>query len=329
MSRHNDRYEVFIITHIDEDHVGGALSLLDDFNLRDRVPHIWFNGYVHCESGGNVLGPISGEQLTERIVEGPFYWNRQPGAASKPSPFQPPASHEVGGPIVIPSSGDLPCIDLPGNAKIVLLSPTGPTLKALALKWKARAIEAGLVAGKGAPGHTVGPKAKDRVVDPLPDPLNHDRLLNLAKVRKKDSSLTNKSSIAFVLEYDTNRVLFAADAHAPVLAEGLKRYARRIGEPRPRIELVKLAHHGSNKNVSPTLLDLIDCQRFLISTNGDIFSHPDDAAIAKVMTTRPEPVTFYCNYRTVRTAPWEQRGPAVGATFVFPDSEDTVLTGTA
>ena len=66
------------------------------------------------------------------------------------------------------------------------------------------------------------------------------------------------------------------------------------------------------------MLGLIDCQRWLISTNGDNFAHPDDAAIAKVIRSSTEPVTFYCNYRTPRTAPWEALGPGVGATFVFP-----------
>jgi hypothetical protein len=103
-----------------------------------------------------------------------------------------------------------------------------------------------------------------------------------------------------------------------VLTEGLERYATRVGEPRPRIDLVKLSHHGSNANVSMKMLALIDCRRWLISTNGDNFAHPDDAAIAKVITAANEPVTFFCNYRTARTIPWEEQGPAVGATFTFP-----------
>jgi hypothetical protein len=29
-------------------------------------------------------------------------------------------------------------------------------------------------------------------------------------------------------------------------------------------------------------------------------------------------VTFFCNYRTMRTAAWGEHGPGVGATFKFP-----------
>jgi hypothetical protein len=57
-----------------------------------------------------VLGPINGEQLTKRIVEGGFHWNHG---------FTPKASNDVGGSVVVPSNGELPCIDLPGRARVV------------------------------------------------------------------------------------------------------------------------------------------------------------------------------------------------------------------
>ncbi|MFC0682799.1 ComEC/Rec2 family competence protein [Lysobacter korlensis] len=305
MRRRRDKYEVFVVTHVDEDHIGGAISLLDDGNLNQRIDQVWFNGYVHCTSGGNVLGPLNGEQLTYRIARGGFHWNEG---------FMPRKSVDVGGPVVVPSAGDLPSFDLPGGATVVLLSPTGPKLRAMAKKWVKVVKEAGL----GDAGHTSIPTPRDRTFDPLPDALDFDAIAKLAAKRASDRSPANATSIAFVLEYDGKRVLFAADAYASILTDSMRRYAERVGEARPRIDLVKLAHHGSNANISLELLGLIDCRRWLVSTNGDNFAHPDDAAIAKVIVSAGAPVTFYCNYRTARTIPWEERGQAVGAAFLFP-----------
>jgi hypothetical protein len=318
--RDGDRYEIFVVTHVDEDHIGGAIALLDDPDLRSRVRDVWFNGFVHCESGGNVLGPVNGEQLTKRIVEGPFRWNRG---------FTPKASKHVGGPIVLPSDGDLRSIGLPGGARVVLLSPSGLKLKAMAQKWKEVVTKAGLTPGGGTPGHTWGVAPRAPVFEPLPDPLDRDAVIQLAAKNSTDGSRANGSSIAFVLEYGDKRVLFGADAHASVLARALKRYARRVSETRPRFDLVKLSHHGSNANLSTGMLQLIDCRRFLVSTNGENFSHPDHSAIAKVIRASDGPVTFYCNYRTVRTEPWAKKGPAVGATFKFPKTTQHFIRVTA
>ena len=143
-------------------------------------------------------------------------------------------------------------------------------------------------------GHTTSPTPRDRTADPLPDPLDHDAVVRLAAKNKTDSSKANGSSIAFIVEYDDKRVLFGADAHPQPLVDALDA-PRPTGERRVRIDLFKLSHHGSNANVSTELIEVIDTG-WLISTNGDNFAHPDDAAIAKVITTSDGPVTFFCNY---------------------------------
>ena len=94
--------------------------------------------------------------------------------------------------------------------------------------------------------------------------------------------------------------------------------AERVGQARPHMDLVKLSHRGSNANVSTAMLDLIDCQRFLISPMVINSAHPNDAAIAKVIMSSDRPVTFFCNCNTARTQPWAARGLGVGATFSKP-----------
>lgn len=307
--RRKDRYEVFIVTHVDEDHIGGSISLLDDPDLKHRLDHVWFNGFIHCSDGGNVLGPVHGEQLTSRIVEGGFRWN---------DPFPNPSSPAAGGPAVVPSAGDLPTFDLPGGAKVVLLSPTGPKLKKMAKVWKTKVEEAHLVAGHGDADHAGAFPPHDQHVVELPIVIGRAELELAASETERDGSEANGSSIAFVLEFGNKRLLLGADAHADVLAANLARYGQMKGEARPRIDVVKLSHHGSGANLSSALVAAIDTRRYLISSNGDNFGHPDDSAIARAILGSSGPVTFWCNYASKRTGPWVQRGAAVGATFVLP-----------
>lgn len=308
----NKAFEALVVTHVDEDHIGGALQLLDDFHLSQRIYNIWFNGFVHCKRGGSVLGPVDGERLTLRIREGEFKWN-------DPKLFPDQVSDDVGGPAVVPTRGELPRIELPGGAVVHLLSPTGAKLKRMAKTWEDVVLAAGLVAGEGTPLEARTPPAFRKVVEPLPDVLTPEVLEELGAPTRSDGAAANGSSIAFIVEYNGQRALLGADAHPGVLLRSLNRFKKSTGESRVRFDLVKLPHHASKSNVTTRLIEAIDAERYLVSTNGDNFGHPDHAALARTILASARPPTFYCNYRNDLTTPWAERASAVGATFVLPE----------
>ena len=311
LRRRDSRYEVFVVTHVDEDHVGGALALLDDPDLRSRVEAVWFNGYVHCEAGGSVLGPIHGEQLTKRIADGGYRWN--PGFPGAPAPG-------TGGPVVVGSSRPLPVVDLPGGARAVIVAPGPAELKRLAKEWAKVVAAAGLVPGGGAAGTGARVAQRPKAAPPLPEVLDQAALETLAARRQSDSSAANGSSISFVLEFAGKRLLLTGDAHADTLIAGLRRYGELVGEERPRFDLVKLPHHGSGANVTAALVAAIDADRYLVSTNGDGYAHPDDSAVARLILGSPRPVKLFCNYASARTLPWAERAAEVGITVKLPKS---------
>jgi hypothetical protein len=310
VERNDSRYEVFVVTHVDEDHIGGSIRLLDDPDLKHRVDHIWFNGFVHSEAGGSVLGPIDGERLTRRIAKGGFKWNE---------PFPDPPDVGVGGPAVVPSEGELPRIELEGGAVVHLLSPDGPKLKRMAKEWKEVVEEAGLVPGEGTALEAKKPPIGHKEIAPLPDPLDDAALDDLAGRRfKADTSKANGSSIAFIFEFDGHRALLGADAYSPVLVSSLRRFAEANGEDRVAIDLFKLPHHGSRANVSSALLDVIDTDWYLVSSNGDNFGHPDDEVLARIIRSSTRAPHIHCNYRSDRTLLWEERTADLDATVHLP-----------
>lgn len=312
----DQRYEAFVITHVDEDHIGGALQLLGDPTLRPRIRDVWFNGYTHIKAGSKVLGPVDGERLTRMIRSNDLLWNQA---------FKPVKANGIGAPAVVPTTGSLPRVTLPGGAVLHLLSPSGPKLKAMEAVWldvvsgTKGSDGANLVAGEGTDLQPIRPPRRHKAVAAFATPLTTTELQRLAKTKpKQDPSEANGSSIAFLLEYGGKRILLGADAHPDVLEHSLRRFGKEVGEDRVRIHLAKLAHHGSAANLTAGLVDAMDCGKYLLSSNGDNFGHPDDAAIARVILGSARPPTFYANFRSDRTLPWAAAASDVGATFVLP-----------
>lgn len=313
-------FEAFVVTHVDEDHIGGAVALLADPDLRHRVQDVWFNGFVHIKRGGNVLGPVDGERLTLLIRDGAFPWN---------TPFARSVAVGVGGPAAVPSSGNLPRIELPGGAIVHLLSPSGPKLKAMAAVWESVVTDAGLTPGSGTDRAARKLPARTRATKQAPLALSAAALNRMAAASEADHSEANGSSIAFIVEYDGKRALLAADAHADVLTTNLRRFGRDVGEERVRLDLFKLPHHASRGNVTADLVAIVDAQRYLVSSNGENFAHPDDASLARVILgSRRKPV-FYCNYASERTVPWVERARSVNATVRLPRNRGGGLRVTA
>ena len=279
-------FELFVITHIDADHIEGAVRLLLDRKLKATYGDIWFNGWKHLKrKPSRILGGPLGEYLTSTILKQKLPWNDS---------FD-------GGTIVVPDKGKLPVRELRGGMKLTLLSPTWDRLEKLRPKWNKEVLAAGLV-----PGHARKAQMKLAVTKRLQPILGAPRL-NVEKLAgagsKSDSAAANGSSIAFLAEYDGLRCLFAGDAFPDVLAASLRRLLKTQTE-KIRLNVFKLPHHGSRANVSAELIDLVKCGQYMFSSNGDIFEHPDREAVARVICHDKSSPLLCFNYKTDFNKMW-------------------------
>ena len=61
----------------------------------------------------------------------------------------------------------------------------------------------------------------------------------------------------------------------------------------------------SARNTSVELLGLLDCDRFLVSTDGSKHHHPDVEALARVLHGRRQPAALVFNYRSTESCRWD------------------------
>ncbi|HYO75341.1 MAG TPA: MBL fold metallo-hydrolase, partial [Thermoanaerobaculia bacterium] len=68
-------FELFVITHIDADHIGGAVKLLADRGV--TYDDIWFNGWehLHGRNPSEQLGAKQAEAVAQTIVDNDLPWN--------------------------------------------------------------------------------------------------------------------------------------------------------------------------------------------------------------------------------------------------------------
>jgi beta-lactamase superfamily II metal-dependent hydrolase len=284
------RFDLFVLTHVDSDHIDGAVSLLGDSVFTpERVDDVWFNGWHHLlekEEDDDKLGALQGEYFAALLSKRGFSWNRlwEKGA------------------VVVPKKGSLPVMTLAGGMKVTVLSPTRPQLDALRKKWKAELKK--MKPGNVREALRLLKEDRRYAPDALGGGVDMEKLLRADKY-KEDDREPNGSSIALLVEYNKKRLLLAGDAFPSVLKESLERLGASPDSPMS-IDAFKLSHHGSAGNTSPELLKLISCQRALISTNGDQHSHPHAVTLARLVEAQPQ-VELIFNYITDQTRPWLDR----------------------
>ncbi|HEY8551643.1 MAG TPA: CHAT domain-containing protein, partial [Vicinamibacterales bacterium] len=272
-----ERLELFVLSHIDADHIGGALPFFQAVQRGLRFGDVWFNGWRHL---GGQLGARQGEMFSTAIQDFRLPWNRwRDGEA-----------------VAVDGSADvLPEHVLPGGMRLTLLSPTPRELRRLAPVWARELKRAGLV-----PGSRVD---YGRFLEGTHSASDDIEALAAAPF-VADTGVPNGTSIALLAEYEGTAVLLAADAHAPVLVASIRRLLAGRGLSHLKVDAFKVSHHASSRNVSVELLQLLECRRYLISTNGDYFAHPDRESIARIILHGGPSPHLVFNYRSDANRVW-------------------------
>lgn len=287
--------ELFVVTHVDCDHIDGAITILKPDQTKLKVEQVWFNSYKHLS---DELGAPEGDILSALIGEKNTPWN---------TPFGGKAAALV-------DNTKLREKTLDGGLRLTLLSPTRTELEKLKPDWDKACKQAHI-----APGSEVDAlerlkedeeKAKKYITPP---DLLGDENPNLDQLLQKPYSphitSVNQSSIAFLAEYDDEHksCLFGGDASPVVISSSIATLLKQRKIDKLKLDAIKVSHHGSRENTSPKMQKMLECKRFLISTNGKIFHHPHQEAIARIIELNGPKTQLFFNYKSPQNGVWDNQ----------------------
>lgn len=321
----NQCIDLLIITHIDEDHIEGAIEFFKENGNANNpniieVKEVWHNSYRHLQFDKEKVCNVSNFeriQLEEIKLNNSVVIRKGINETSQVSARQGSTlagylyglgyinnkwnSSFKGAAVSLQNKNEIELDDI----KIYLLSPDTNKLENLSSLWmeKLRKIDADF----SISDEEIFDDAYEmyvKKIKPIID-INEDKNISCDSTNfetfikdninqgRKDVSKSNGGSIAFVLEYKNKKMLFLGDSHEDIIMESLKRY-KESGKTL-KFDVVKVSHHGSTKNNFKWIEDIV-ADNYLISTNGEKHNHPSREVIAKIFKFNEQKKTLYFNY---------------------------------
>ena len=253
-----NKADTLILTHIDEDHILGAIPLIESSPDKFSTGIVYFNSpnLLKLKSSSGNISVKQARQVDSLLEE------KAINIAGLESGQELRLNQNIVIQVLSPRKSDLKKLE---NSKFI---PDDSTTKISLNRKLASAVE--LSESK-------------------------DNYLSIS------SDLVNACSIAFILRYKNKSILYLGDAHPEVISEQLDSLGYNESN-KLQVDIVKLSHHGSFKNISDRLISLVSCNTFWISTNGGKgkSKHPDPATLAKITLKMErktnEKITFLFNY---------------------------------
>lgn len=340
IARRGERLDLVVASHIDADHISGLIRFLTinessaaskivpvdgilhnslrsltamsaaDIRPADRqvLDAIHRRGHpapaINVPNEPKEISARQGSSLASLIHDGGYRWNAHEGTTS--IAVEHTSVFQLAG----------------GNIRVI--GPTQQRLDGLLKWWKGRLREIGYNGPTGTGDEIddafelicehAGESAASR-----PVPVSARERKNLEAVYDPDVSITNGSSIATIIELGGVRVLMLADAWAEDVVQALR--ALQSNGDSMFFDAIKISHHGSLRNTSPDLLQLIDAPRYFVSSNGNAHGHPDIEVLAAIVD-RPASFsrTLYFNYPTPASALLRNHASRSGASFTVHDN---------
>lgn len=279
--------DLVIVTHIDQDHIMGILSLIKE-NGDSHTPNIinikevWHNSYRHIQNTKKELksnspeeeilddiikaGAISFENIEKKIsaydgsmlasylYEGKYSWN---------SSFNNRAVNQ----------NNFSEIKKDDDIKIIVLSPSLKELEKLKKEWerqlKRRKMNFNFANGKkfdDAFEFFMLRKEED-ISNEYSCSYKQNKNWSDISFPQEDNSFTNMSSIAVIIETKKSKALFLGDSNPSQIVDSLT-FLKEKKNYSLDFDVVKISHHGSLRSTNAELVKLINGEKWIFTGTG-------------------------------------------------------------
>jgi hypothetical protein len=269
------RVDLAMVSHIDDDHIAGMVQLTRRLvTLKQQgkalpldIQRFWHNGFREVVSGGD-LSAIAPASDTAKLA------SDKDDLSAIAQKF---GIDTVAGQLVLASVNQ--GVELLANIEtlqIPLNDPIGRRIEA------PRALEL-----EGAKITFLGPlknrldDLKQAWADAVADG-DTTRLVGLFR-ENLDKSIPNLSSISMLVEIGGRKLLLTGDARGDDVVAGWKAAGRDEKTPFP-VDILKMPHHGSDRNISEDFLKLFPADHYVISADGK-HENPDVGTIRAMAQT--------------------------------------------
>lgn len=275
------RIDLLMVSHIDDDHVLGIGEFTGAWRAAKTagekwpypVKQAWFNSFERISNAKN-LGAVT---------------------ASVTASTGAPSLHEVDldRPEIKNPNKDEARAGLKVLASVNNGSKVRKDLEALRVPIN-RGFAGDLVRPGGGPSvpFKLGPELALHVAAPLPKQLEKLQLMFARDLKPEDAlaaytdgSVPNLSSIAAIASYKGKTMLLTGDARGDYLIEGLKAEGLLAEGGTLHVDILKMPHHGSDRNVDPAFFTTITADHYVASADGT-FGNPDRPTLEMLIERR-------------------------------------------
>ena len=292
------KIDLIICTHMDNDHIGGLIQVLKQTN-RDLIRNVWYNGFLQIidsqfySQKENIYTDKDNEILDEIISQGivsdeehEIGINEGMSLGVLIEENKIPLNSIVGGQAICSELVENR-YEIAPNIFITILGPSKNSIIDLEEYWKKDMVSRDYL-------FRVSDKIKlteafeyqmERIKSLYSnESFNVSESEDLAKyiceLTERDGSIVNKSSISFILEYNDEKYLFLGDA---VIDEAVLKNIENVVGFEYHFSAIKLPHHGSRYNITHDFINRYSADEYYCLTNSVKYSHPDLEVLAAIL----------------------------------------------